>query len=80
MKMENTEDKLFDLIEQHLGTRPETAGQNLISDLGADSLDIVEITMAVEEDFNISISDDEVGGEITAQTYLDIIAAKRAAQ
>lgn len=78
--MENTEDKLFDLIEQHLGSRPENASQNLVSDLGADSLDIVEVTMAVEEDFGISIADDEISGEVTPQRYLDLISAKRAGQ
>lgn len=82
MIVETTEDKLFDLIEEHLGTRPESADQRLVEDLGADSLDFVEIVMVIEEEFNISIEDEEYGPEQTptAKSLIDLIDAKKAAK
>ena len=78
--MENTEDKVFDLIENHLGKRPEKAGQKIVDDLGGDSLDLVEIIMAVEDDFDIAIADEDYDLEITVQQIIDLIAAKGAGE
>lgn len=44
--------------------------------LGADSLDIVELTMAFEEEFGIQISDDEVEAIVTFGALVDLISAK----
>ena len=46
---------------------------SFIDDLGADSLDQVELIMAIEEEFNISISDDEAEKILTVQDAIEHI-------
>ena len=54
-------DKVKAIIEKELGVEREklTDDASFIDDLGADSLDIVELVMEVEEEFNIDIPDEE---------------------
>ena len=54
-------DKIKDMIVEQLGVKPEevTLQATFIDDLKADSLDIVELIMAMEEAFNIEIPDKE---------------------
>ena len=53
--------KVKDVIVEQLGVDPERvkAEASFIDDLGADSLDIVELVMAMEEEFEIEIPDEE---------------------
>jgi acyl carrier protein len=55
------EDRVSGIIVEQLGvTKEELAPEvSFIDDLGADSLDIVELVMAIEEEFDIEISDDD---------------------
>ena len=55
------EDKVVDIIVDHLGVNKEqvTPEASLIEDLGADSLDTVELVMAFEEEFGESIPDED---------------------
>ena len=46
---------------------------SFIDDLGADSLDTVELVMALEEEFDIEISDDEAENISTVQSAIDYI-------
>ncbi len=59
--MSATEDRVAEIIVDQLGiTRGEIVPEaSFIDDLGADSLDIVELVMAMEETFNIEITDDD---------------------
>ena len=50
-----------------------TKDTTFIDDLGADSLDIVEIVMAIEEEFNIEIPEREASGMITVQELCDYV-------
>ncbi len=50
----------------------------LVEDLGADSLDIVELVMAMEEEFEVEIPDDEVQKLKTVQDAVDYVAARAA--
>lgn len=54
-------DKVREIIAEQLGADPEkiTLETNLMKDLEADSLDAVEIIMAIEEEFDLEISDDQ---------------------
>ena len=59
--MSATEDRVAEIIVEQLGiTREEIVPEaSFIDDLGADSLDIVELVMAMEETFDIEIPDDD---------------------
>jgi len=54
--------KIFEIIANHLRINESdiTSKSNIISDLGADSLDVVELCMAFEDEFDIDIQDEEV--------------------
>lgn len=54
--------KVKDIIVEELGIDPERVKMeaSFIDDLGADSLDIVQLVMAIEEEFNIDIPDEDV--------------------
>jgi acyl carrier protein len=55
------EDRVTGLIVEQLGVSKEEAvvGASFLDDLGADSLDIVELVMSLEEEFDIEIPDDD---------------------
>lgn len=54
-------DKIKEIVVEQLGVDADevTMGSSFIDDLGADSLDIVELIMALEEEFDIEIPDEE---------------------
>lgn len=67
--------KVKDIIVEQLGVDPEkvNAAASFIDDLGADSLDIVELVMAMEEEFDLEIPDEDAEKLKTVndvQTYL----------
>lgn len=55
------QDKIKDIIVEQLGVTPEKVKleAKFIEDLGADSLDIVELVMAMEEEFDLEIPDED---------------------
>jgi len=61
MSTQTMEERVTDLIVDKLGVSKEEAVMqaSFIDDLGADSLDIVELVMSLEENFDIEIPDDE---------------------
>jgi len=58
---ENVESKVKEIIVNELGVEPEkvTPEASFVEDLGADSLDTVELVMAFEEEFGMEIPDEE---------------------
>lgn len=50
-----------------------TMDTNLIDDIGADSLDVVELIMALEDAYGITISDDEAANLLTVRKIVDYI-------
>jgi acyl carrier protein len=65
------------VISEHLGIPRDQVTRNakLMADLGADSLDIVEIVMAIEEEFGISYSDEDAAKAVTVGDMIDYVAA-----
>jgi acyl carrier protein len=59
--MADNSDRVKDIIEKELGVEREklTSEASFIDDLGADSLDIVELVMEFEKEFNIDIPDED---------------------
>jgi acyl carrier protein len=58
--MSDTSERVTKIVVEHLGVESEkvTEDASFIDDLGADSLDIVELVMAFEEEFGVEIPDD----------------------
>ena len=74
----NTEDifeKVKDIIIEQLGVAETavTMEASFIDDLGADSLDVVELVMALEEEFDTEIPDDQAENIRTIQQAVDYI-------
>lgn len=72
--MENF-DKLKEILVDLLGVKLEDvkAESKFVDDLGADSLDLVELIMSFEDKFGIEISDEEAEKIITVKDALDYI-------
>ena len=70
--------KVKDVIVEQLGVDPERvkSGASFIDDLGADSLDIVELVMAVESEFDLEIPDEEAEKLKTVQNVMDYLTSK----
>ena len=70
--------KVKDVIVEQLGVDPERvkAEASFIDDLGADSLDIVELVMAMEEEFEIEIPDEEAEKLKTVQDVASYLTSK----
>ncbi len=73
-----SEDKIKSIIIDKLGVEQNkiTADANFINDLGADSLDQVELIMQLEEEFNIEISDEEAESLTTVGKVYDFLKDK----
>ncbi|NLI81195.1 MAG: acyl carrier protein [Deltaproteobacteria bacterium] len=67
--------KVTDIIANQLGVEKGiiTAEANVVDDLGADSLDVVELVMALEEAFNLEIPDEEAEKIRTVKDIFDYI-------
>jgi acyl carrier protein len=75
MSATNVEVKVRSIIAEQLGVgedeiKPESS---FIDDLGADSLDIVELVMAMEEEFDVEIPDDQAENIKTVKDAIDYI-------
>ena len=77
--MSNIEDELKKVIVEELGVDADKVvpEASFVDDLGADSLDTVEIIMALEEKFEIEISDEEAPKILTVQNAIDFISSKK---
>ncbi len=75
MTATNVESKVKGIIAEQLGVSEEEikTTSSFIEDLGADSLDIVELVMAMEEEFEVEIPDEEAENIKTVQDAVNYI-------
>ena len=75
--MSNVEESVKKLICEQLGVKDEevSSGASFVEDLGADSLDTVELVMALEEEFETEIPDEEAEKITTVKEAIDYILA-----
>ena len=73
----SVEDKVRKIIAEKLGVEVEeiVPEASFVDDLGADSLDLVELIMSMEEEFDIEISDEDAEKLLTFQDAIDYINA-----
>ena len=71
-------EEVRDVVVEQLNVSPEAVKleSKIIEDLGADSLDVVELVMALEEKFDIQIPDTEAEKLISIQNVVDYIKNK----
>lgn len=76
--MKSAEDKVLDIIACQLGVKKNNldCGKSFIDDLGADSLDLVELVMAIEEEFEICIFEEDAERINTVGDLIDCVKAK----
>ena len=75
--MENVEQRVKKIVAEQLGVKDEevTSDASFVDDLGADSLDTVELVMALEEEFETEIPDEEAEKITTVQQAIDYVKA-----
>jgi acyl carrier protein len=76
--MADVDAKVKKIISEQLGV-PETDVKpeaSFVNDLGADSLDTVELVMALEEEFGVEIPDEDAEKIATVQNAIDYVKAK----
>lgn len=77
--MSEVADKVNKIIVEQLGVNPEDVKPeaSFVEDLGADSLDLTELIMAMEEEFDIEIADDDAQKIQKVQDAIDYIESKQ---
>ena len=75
--MSNIEERVKKIVAEQLGVKLEDVKNesSFVDDLGADSLDTVELVMALEEEFETEIPDEEAEKINTVQAAIDYVTA-----
>ena len=73
-----TEELVKNIIIEQLGVKAEevTNEASFIDNLGADSLDLVELAMAVEDSFNIELPDEDIENLLTVGKFIEYVKGK----
>ena len=72
--MSDTAERVKKIVAEQLGVKEEVANEaSFVDDLGADSLDTVELVMALEEEFECEIPDEDAEKITTVQQAIDYI-------
>ena len=76
-EMSSIDERVKKIVVEQLGVKEEevTTKASFVEDLGADSLDTVELVMALEEEFECEIPDDEAEKITTVQQAVDYVNA-----
>lgn len=77
--MSNIEEQVKSIVAEQLGVKEEevTNEASFVDDLGADSLDTVELVMALEEEFDTEIPDEEAEKITTVQQAINFVNSKK---
>ena len=77
--MSSVEERVKKIVAEQLGAKEEevTNDASFVDDLGADSLDTVELVMALEEEFETEIPDEEAEKITTVQQAIDFVTARQ---
>ncbi|MDR1856044.1 MAG: acyl carrier protein [Desulfovibrio sp.] len=77
--MSELEGKVYKIIVEQLGVAPEDVKPeaSFVEDLGADSLDLTELIMAMEEEFDIEIADEDAQKILKVQDAVSYIESKK---
>ncbi len=72
-------EKVKDILAQQFEVSADSisADTNIVDDLGADSLDVVELIMSVEDEFGVQISDEDAAQLATVGRIVEYIEAKQ---
>ncbi|MDD7805750.1 MAG: acyl carrier protein [Endozoicomonas sp. (ex Botrylloides leachii)] len=73
--MSTIEDRVKKIVCEQLGVTKVTNSASFVEDLGADSLDTVELVMALEEEFETEIPDEQAEKITTVQEAIDYVLA-----
>jgi acyl carrier protein len=75
--MSNVDERVKKIVIEQLGVKEDEVsnGSSFVDDLGADSLDTVELVMALEEEFECEIPDEEAEKITTVQQAIDYVNA-----
>ena len=78
--MSTIEERVKKIVAEQLGVKEEevTTAASFVEDLGADSLDTVELVMALEEEFETEIPDEEAEKITTVQAAIDYVTSHQA--
>lgn len=78
MTQASIEERVIKIVCDNLKTTPDKVSKeaNFITDLGADSLDIVAVMMDIEEEFKITVPDEEAEKIQTVRNAIDYITSK----
>ena len=70
-----TSEKIIGFVAEQFGVEAESLSRetNFVDDLNADSLDVVELVMSVEETFNLLIGEEDAAGLFTVQQIVEYI-------
>lgn len=76
--MSSIEEQVKNIVAEQLGVKEDevTNAASFVDDLGADSLDTVELVMALEEEFETEIPDDDAEKITTVQEAIDFIKSR----
>jgi acyl carrier protein len=77
--MSSIEERVKKIVCEQLGVKEEevVSSASFVDDLGADSLDTVELVMALEEEFDTEIPDEEAEKITTVQAAIDYVTANQ---
>jgi acyl carrier protein len=74
--MSNIEERVKKIVAEQLGTKDTIENEaSFVDDLGADSLDTVELVMALEEEFECEIPDEDAEKITTVQQAIDYVTS-----